>query len=64
MRKLLVVLMIVALIVMLRPTGVWGEAKRSWEQRNRILRVLIVVIGIYLVYGIYSMYRRGMIPFW
>jgi hypothetical protein len=62
--KLAIVLLIVALIVLFRPMGVWGEVKRSWEQRNRILRVLIVVIGIYLIYGLYSMYRRGMLPFW
>ncbi len=64
MRKLLVVILILALVFMLRPKGVWGEAKRSWEQRNRILRVLVVMIGVYLVYGLYKMYQAGMIPFW
>lgn len=63
MRKLLVVLLILALIFMLRPKGVWGEAKRSWEQRNRILRMLVVIIAVYLVYGLFKMYQSGMIPF-
>lgn len=64
MRKLLIVLLILALAFMLRPKGMWGEAKRSWEQRNRILRMLVVIIAVYLVYGLYKMYQSGMIPFW
>ena len=63
MRKFLVVLLILALVFMLRPKGMWGEAKRSWEQRNRILRTLVVIIAFYLIYGLYKMYRSGMIPF-
>jgi hypothetical protein len=63
-RKLLVVLLILALVFMLRPKGMWGEAKRSWEQRNRILRVLVVIIAFYLVYGVFKMYQQGMLPFW
>jgi hypothetical protein len=64
LRKLIVVLFILLLVIMLRPKGVWGEAKRSWEERNRILRVLVVIIAVYLIYGVYKMYQADMIPFW
>jgi len=64
MRKLLVVLLILAVAFMLRPKGMWGEAKRSWEQRNRILRMLVIIIASYLIYGLYKMYQADMIPFW
>ena len=58
----MIVLLILTLIFLLRPRGVWGEAKRSWEQRNRILRMLVIIIAVYLVYGPYKMYQTGMIP--
>ncbi|MFN2203580.1 MAG: hypothetical protein ACK2UO_20455 [Caldilineaceae bacterium] len=64
MRKLLIVIMILALAFLLRPRGMWGEARRSWDQRNRIMRTLVVIIGVYLIYGLFKMYQAGMIPFW
>lgn len=64
MRKLLVVLLILMVAFMLRPKGMWGEAKRSWEQRNRILRMLVIIITAYLIYGLFKMYQTDMIPFW
>jgi hypothetical protein len=62
LRRIFILLIIIVLLLALKPKGVWAEMKRSWAQRERILRVLVVMIGLYLLYGLYSMYQRGMIP--
>jgi hypothetical protein len=57
-------LLLLLIIVLMRPSGLWQELKRMWAQRELLLRVLVVMIGIYFLYGLYSMYQRGMLPWW
>ena len=64
MRKLVIVIALLLLVFLLRPKGMWGELKQSWEQRNRILRVLVIMVVVYLVYGFFKIYQSDMFPFW
>jgi hypothetical protein len=57
-------LLLLLIIVLMRPSGMWQEMKRMWTQRELLLRVLVVMIGIYFLYGLYSMYQRGMLTWW
>lgn len=52
-------LIIVLLWFYLGPRGLWKEFRRIWSQRERVLRMLVVVIGLYLIYGIYTIYAQG-----
>lgn len=61
MRTLLLIILVFVIITVYRPVGVWREAKRVWARRHYVLRVLVVVLGIYLLYGLYNMYERGML---
>lgn len=61
MRTLLLIILAIVIITLYRPVGVWREVKRVWARRHYVLRVLVVVLGIYLLYGLYNMYERGML---
>lgn len=63
-RRLFFWLILLAILVLLRPTSTWREAQRIWRQRNIILAVLVTLIAIYVIYGIFSLYRQGGIPGW
>jgi hypothetical protein len=40
---------------------VWREVMRLWGRRDYLLKVVVVIVGIYLLYGLYNMYERGML---
>jgi hypothetical protein len=61
MRTLLLLILLIVIITVYRPRGVWREVMRLWGQRDYVLRVTVVVVGIYLLYGLYNMYERGML---
>lgn len=59
--RFLLLVILILVLVLYRGRGVWRELKRIWGQRDYVLKVLVLAIGIYLVYGLYSMYQRGML---
>ena len=61
MRTLLLIILVIVVITVYRPVGVWNQAKRLWGQRDYALKVTVIVVGIYLLYGLYNMYERGML---
>lgn len=63
-RRLTIVLIIILLITIFRPVGVWRELKRMWDQRETITRILTVLIVAYLLYGIYRLYADGWFNQW
>jgi hypothetical protein len=58
--RIVLLLLILAIIVLYRPRGVWTELKRMWTRRDYVLGVLVMAVGLYLLYGLYEMYERGM----
>lgn len=63
LRRVLILIIILLVIIAFKPKTAYGEFKRIWDHRDAVLRMLVIVIGIYLLYGLYSMYSRGMLPF-
>lgn len=61
LRYMLVLIVIMLFFIVLKPRGMWAEFKRTWAQRERIVRVLFFVVVVYFLYGLYSMYQRGML---
>ena len=61
MRTLLLIILIVVIVTVYRPRGVWREAMSIWGLRDYVLRVIVTVMGIYFLYGLYTMYERGML---
>jgi hypothetical protein len=61
MRTLLLIILLIVIVTVYRPRGVWTEAKRVWGRRDYVLRVVVVIVGIYALYGLYNMYERGML---
>lgn len=57
---LLVVLLF--LILLVKPGKLWAEMKRIWSQRDIILRLLVLIVGLYFLYGVYRLYSQGMLP--
>ena len=49
-------LRIFILLVLIKPTGFWREIKQMWAQRERLVRVLVVIVGLYFLYGLYTLY--------
>jgi hypothetical protein len=60
-RTFLLLILLLIILVVYRPRGLWRELMRMWDQREYILKVVVVVMGIYFLYGLYSMYERGML---
>ena len=58
-RTFYLILLILILALLARPSAIWGESKRMWQARDRVLRVMVVVIVAYLLYGLYGLYLRG-----
>ena len=58
-RRVWILLIIVVVLILIRPSQVWKETKRTWAQRDLILRILVSLIGLYLIYGLYSLYSKG-----
>ena len=61
MRTLLLIILVIVIVTVYRPRGVWREMMRLWGQRDYVLRVVVTVMGIYFLYGLYTMYERGML---
>jgi len=59
LRRILILIILLLLVIAFRPRTVWAESQRMWAQRDRIFRVLAVVIIVYLAYGIFQLYRQG-----
>lgn len=62
LRNVLALIVIMLFLIALKPRGMWTELKRSWAQRERIVRVLFFVVIVYFLYGLYTMYQKGMLP--
>ena len=61
MRTFLLLILLIVIVTVYRPRGVWRELMRVWDQREYLLQVSVVVVGIYLLWGLYNMYERGML---
>jgi hypothetical protein len=55
-RRDFLIIIIIVLLVLIKPTGFWHEIKQIWGQRERLIRVLVVVVGLYFLYGLYTLY--------
>lgn len=62
--KTILLIVLVLLVILYRPRGVWRDFQRVWDKRDYFLKVMVFAVGIYLLYGLYSMYQRGMIDWW
>lgn len=51
---LVILLLVVALIA--KPTGLWQEFKRAWSRREWTLRILATIAVLYFLYGLYTMF--------
>ena len=61
-RRDFLIIVIIILLVLIKATGFWRELKLLWAQRERLVRVLVVIVGLYFLYGLYtlySLYDRG-----
>lgn len=63
-KRIFLWLIVLAILILLRPSSTWREAQRVWSQRNIILGVLVTLIAVYVIYGLVSLYRQGGIPGW
>ena len=59
LRRLIFVLLLLIIVLLWKPSGAWTQSKVMWEQRDRFLRVAVVVLAIYMIYGFYQLYRQG-----
>ncbi len=55
-RRDFLIIVIILLVVLIKPTGFWREIKQVWAQRDRLVRVIVFVVGLYFLYGLYSLY--------
>jgi hypothetical protein len=62
MRKVLFLVLILIIILLWKPSGAWAQTKAAWAQRDRFLRVAVIVLVIYMIYGFYRFYQQGGIP--
>jgi hypothetical protein len=58
-QRLFLLLIIIFLLLLYKPSGIWAELRRTWRMRDSILRVLVAIIGLYLLYGVFQLYMRG-----
>ena len=50
---IVVLILVVALIA--KPTGLWNEFQRAWSRREWTLRILATIAVLYFLYGVYTM---------
>jgi len=55
-RRDFLLILLVLLIMLVKPTGFWREIKLLWARREYIVRVLFVLVTVYFLYGLYSLY--------
>jgi hypothetical protein len=58
-QRIFLLLIIIFLLLLYKPSGIWAEMRRTWRMRDSILRVLVLIIGLYFLYGILQLYLRG-----
>lgn len=58
---ILIVILIIVMMTASRPRMVWRQVMRVWNQRDYLIKVIVIVVGIYFLYGLYNMYERGML---
>jgi hypothetical protein len=58
-QRIFLLLIIIFLLLVYKPSGIWAEMRRTWRMRDSVLRVLVAIIGLYLLYGVYELYKRG-----
>jgi hypothetical protein len=56
LRRDFIIIVVIILLVLIKPTGFWREIKQMWAQRERLVRVLVVLVVLYFLYGLYSLY--------
>ena len=56
--RIFVWILLLFVILVLRPKGLWRELKNIWRQREFILRVLITIVSLYFLYGLYMLYNE------
>lgn len=59
LRLSFLLLALVVLVLLLRPSAVWAEMKRLYLQRNYVWGLLAAAVCVYLLYGLYTLYRQG-----
>ncbi|MEZ4676544.1 MAG: hypothetical protein R2932_20160 [Caldilineaceae bacterium] len=64
LRRIVTFVVIILLFAIFRPSGFWNEAKRIWEQRETITRMLFFLVVAYLLYGMYQLYQEGWLERW
>ncbi|MEM7536750.1 MAG: hypothetical protein AAF639_31510 [Chloroflexota bacterium] len=64
LRRLFILLSIIAIIALARPRRTWTEAKRIYDQRDAVWGMLVIVIGIYLCYGLYGLFTDYNLSTW
>lgn len=57
-RFLFILLLILIVAVLAKPSGTWKELKRIWSQKDWLLQVLAVVISAYFIYGLYRWFSQ------
>ena len=59
LRRIFVLLLIIAILLLARPRESWQQARHAWGQRERVLRVVTFALIVYLAYGFFQLYRQG-----
>ena len=59
LRRIFVLLLIIAILLLARPRESWQQARQAWAQRERVLRVVTFALIVYLAYGFFQLYRQG-----
>lgn len=59
--RILLLFLVLVILVLYRPLGVWEQIQRLRARSNYVLGVLVSAVIFYLLYGLYTMYQRGML---
>lgn len=51
-------LVLLFIILVFRPKGIWREIQNIWRRREFIIRVLITFVSLYFLYGLYMLYSQ------
>lgn len=58
-RRIFYLLLIILILAFLgRPSDTWQEMRRAWARRDWILKVLVTVISVYFLYGLFKLWAR------
>lgn len=59
LRRILLIVLVLIILVLLRPSAVKSEVKRIYSQRETIWRLLSLLVILYLLYGLYTIWSGG-----